>query len=65
MEKKYQRSYLRPRLGPTLFHVIGITSRDVCRKILNHLGLPVYEVIASAPRGPPELDFFDQSPEYF
>jgi hypothetical protein len=24
MEKKYQRSYLRPRLGPTLFHVIGI-----------------------------------------
>jgi hypothetical protein len=51
--------------GGKLELVACITSRDVCRKILNHLGLPVYEVRATSPRGPPELDFFDQTPEYF
>jgi hypothetical protein len=51
--------------GGKLELVACITSREVCRKILNHLGLPIYEVKAASPRGPPERDFFDQCPEYF
>jgi Putative transposase/Transposase zinc-binding domain len=51
--------------GTNLVLIATITSRHVCHKILNHLGLPIYEVNATAPRGPPELDLFDQMPEYF
>jgi hypothetical protein len=51
--------------GTKLVLIATITSRQVCHKILNHLGLPIYEVNAKAPRGPPEMDCFDQLPEYF
>ena len=34
-------------------------------KILTHLKLPIDEVEANASRAPPELDFFDQTIEYF
>ena len=51
--------------GTKLVLIASITSRYSCQKILNHLGLPVYEVNATGPRAPPELDFFDQSPESF
>ena len=51
--------------GTKLVLIATITSRHVCHKILNHLGLPIYEVNAKAPRGPPEMDCFEQMPEYF
>ncbi|MDD4976602.1 MAG: transposase [Bacteriovorax sp.] len=50
--------------GTKLELIATITSRYVCQKILKHLGLPVHEVNASSPRAPPELDYFDQIPEY-
>lgn len=50
--------------GTKLTLVATITSSYVCRKILNHLGLPFEEVIITAPRGPPELEYFDQSFDY-
>jgi hypothetical protein len=51
--------------GAKLVLIAMITSRHICKKILNHLGLPVDEVIASSPRGPPDRDYFDQLSEYF
>ena len=51
--------------GTKLVLLASITSRHACNKILSHLGLPIYEVIAMAPRGPPEFEYFDQTPEYF
>jgi hypothetical protein len=61
---KYEVNYCED-CGTKLELIACITSRYTCHKILNHLGLPVYEVNATAPRAPPELDFFDQIPEYF
>ena len=51
--------------GTKLVLIATITSRHVCQKILKHLGLPVDEVNAVAPRAPPEFDYFDQTPEFF
>ena len=51
--------------GTKLVLIATITSRHVCQKILKHLGLPVDEVNAIAPRAPPEFDYFDQAPEFF
>jgi hypothetical protein len=51
--------------GTKLVLIAMITSMHSCQKILNHLELPIYEVNATAPRGPPEHDFYDQTPEYF
>lgn len=61
---KYEVNYC-DHCGTKLELIATITSRHVCQKILNHLGLPVYEVNVIAPRAPPELEFFDQYPEYF
>jgi hypothetical protein len=46
--------------GTKLVLVASITSSYTCNKILTHLKLPIYEVIATAPRGPPEIDLIDQ-----
>jgi hypothetical protein len=51
--------------GTELVLIASITSRHICKKILNHLDLPIYEVVATSPRGPPEMDFFALAPEYF
>ena len=51
--------------GTKLVLIATITSRHVCQKILKHLGLPVDEVNAIAPRAPPEFDYYDQTPEFF
>lgn len=47
--------------GTKLVLVACITSRFTCKKILEHLKLPNEEVVVAYPRGPPELEFFDQS----
>jgi len=41
--------------GTKLVLIATITSRHVCQKILKHLGLPVDEVNAIAPRAPPDF----------
>lgn len=51
--------------GSKLRPIATITSSFSCQKILNHLGLPVYEVNIIAPRGPPEMEYFDQIVEDF
>ena len=46
--------------GTKLVLIASITSRHTCNKILTHLNLPIREVLATPPRGPPEIDFIDQ-----
>ena len=61
---KYEVNYC-DHCATKLELIATITSRYVCQKILNHLGLPVHEVNAIAPRAPPEFEYFDQTPECF
>lgn len=51
--------------GTKLTLIAMIQSPLACRKILEHLKLPVFQLSANSPRGPPELEFFDQQVDYF
>jgi hypothetical protein len=57
---KYEVNYC-DHCGTKLVLIACITSRSVCRKIIEHLEMPNEEVVTMSPRGPPEMDFFDQS----
>ena len=51
--------------GTKLTLIAMIQSPLACRKILEHLKLPVFEVKANSARAPPEFEFFDQQVDYF
>jgi hypothetical protein len=51
--------------GTKLVLIASINSSISCHRILNHLGHPVDEVNLIAPRGPPEIEYFDQMTEDF
>lgn len=59
---KYEVSYC-DHCGGKLELIATITSKYVCQKILNHLGMAADEINVIAPRAPPELEYFDQYPE--
>ena len=57
---KYEVNYC-DHCGSKLILVATIKSEQACHKILSHLNLPLELFTATAPRAPPELDFFDQA----
>ena len=60
---KYEVSYC-DSCGGKLELIATITSKHVCQKILNHLGMSSDEISVTSPRAPPEFEGFDQFPEY-
>jgi hypothetical protein len=57
---KYEVNYC-DYCGTKLQLVATIKSQEACHKILTHLKIPIEQITTSAPRAPPELDFFDQA----
>jgi len=52
--------------GTKLSLVACITSTYICEKILHHLKIPIQKETVVHPRGPPEIELFDQElPECF
>ena len=65
LKKWYKNSRPVKHCGTKLTLIAMIQSPLACRKILEHLKLPIFEIGMNTARAPPEFEFFDQQVDYF